>query len=163
VLGSLVLNLHMSLLFQQTVPLSHLHRSLDPPLCFRTHILLILLLLSRHLPGFTGSDCESADPSIVSAIAPGTATTSERDCPVRTAGSDPVPIGDSGTFFDVGTAAPELLSPNRHHMITRAKDGIRKPNPRYNLFTQKYTPSEPKTITSASQDGDKLCKKRCRH
>lgn len=131
-LGSLVLNLHMSLLFQQTVPLSHLHRSLDPPLCFRTHILLILLLLSRHLPGFTGSDCESADPSIVSAIAPGTATTSERDCPVRTAGSDPVPIGDSGTFFDVGTAAPELLSPNRHHMITRAKDGIRKPNPRYN-------------------------------
>ena len=92
----------MSLLFQQTVPLSHLHRSLDPPLCFRTHILLILLLLSRHLPGFTGSDCESADPSIVSAIAPGTATTSERDCPVRTAGSDPV-------LFLLATAVPFLM------------------------------------------------------
>ena len=54
---------------------------------------------------------------------------------------------------------PPLQSPNTasthnndHPMITRAKDGIKKPNPRYALLTVKSNYPEPKTVKTALKD-----------
>lgn len=48
----------------------------------------------------------------------------------------------------VAPAAP----PPAHSMTTRAKDSIRKPNPRYALLTDKASYSVPKTVKQALQD-----------
>ena len=39
-----------------------------------------------------------------------------------------------------------------HHMVTRSQAGIRKPNPRYVLFTSRVSYPEPKTVTAALKD-----------
>ncbi|KAG7573078.1 Integrase catalytic core [Arabidopsis suecica] len=49
---------------------------------------------------------------------------------------------------------PQLSSPqnatnNAHHMMTRAKSGIVKPNPKYILIANKGFPAEPRTIAAA--------------
>lgn len=44
-------------------------------------------------------------------------------------------------------AAPPIV--NEHSMVTRGKDGVRKPNPRYALIATKSPISEPKTVASA--------------
>lgn len=48
--------------------------------------------------------------------------------------------------------APPIAENPVHPMTTRAKDGIRKPNPRYALFTVKDTYSIPGTVRQALQD-----------
>ncbi|XP_010436786.1 PREDICTED: uncharacterized protein LOC104720600 [Camelina sativa] len=46
-------------------------------------------------------------------------------------------------------AAPKSTVKSTHKMVTRLKDGIRKPNPRYVLLTHKVDIPEPKTVTEA--------------
>ena len=67
-----------------------------------------------------------------------------------TSGSDPVSIGNSFAPTPGRTALVEHTTPQATHpMITRAKDGITKPNPRYVLLTQKASYSEPRTLAEA--------------
>ena len=49
-------------------------------------------------------------------------------------------------------AAPIQEAPPAHPMITRGRDGIRKPNPRYILLTVKSAFPEPKSVAAALQD-----------
>lgn len=49
--------------------------------------------------------------------------------------------------------APQVQEPApSHSMVTRGKDGIRKPNPRYILMTVKTNFPEPKSVASALKD-----------
>ncbi|WZZ69585.1 hypothetical protein YC2023_080955 [Brassica napus] len=67
-----------------------------------------------------------------------------------TPGSDPVSIGNSSTTPQSRpeqSPLPTLTSV--HPMITRARDGISKPNPRYCLLTQKASHSLPRTVSEA--------------
>ncbi|CAA7036610.1 unnamed protein product [Microthlaspi erraticum] len=88
---------------------------------------------------------------------------SETACTGRTACIGNASIGDS--VHDLGdrtnSLPPSSPSPTQpspaityagvvnHPMITRTKDGIRKPNPRYVLHTQKVVFPQPKTVTEA--------------
>lgn len=64
----------------------------------------------------------------------------------------PVPADVSLPVLNVPELPPvqsQVQDENAHRMVTRAKDGIRKPNPRYILHTVKGIPSEPKSIAEA--------------
>lgn len=88
-------------------------------------------------------------------------TSVEAECIGRTAGLDPVPIGDSAQTSPTRTDSdnrqtrsgtnPILRAGNQnsHPMITRAKVGITKPNPRYVLLTHKVEFPEPRTVAEA--------------
>lgn len=100
----------------------------------------------------------------------------ERECIERTTGIDPASIGDNTLNLQdrsdssvSNTSNPETTTEsnpttttatesnpttvqNSHPMITRAKQGIRKPNPRYALLTQKAAYPEPRTVTEALKD-----------
>ncbi|KAG7568373.1 Reverse transcriptase RNA-dependent DNA polymerase [Arabidopsis thaliana x Arabidopsis arenosa] len=46
-------------------------------------------------------------------------------------------------------SSPQNATNNAHHMMTRAKSGIVKPNPKYILIANKGFPAEPRTIAAA--------------
>ncbi|KFK30733.1 hypothetical protein AALP_AA6G020200 [Arabis alpina] len=77
-----------------------------------------------------------------------------------TAGLDSAPIGNNTPLSSADLTStpsparrrPTVSNPTRvthHPMLTRAKAGIVKPNPRYALLTQKVSYPEPKTVSSA--------------
>ena len=65
-------------------------------------------------------------------------------------GLDPASIGNSYVPTQGRTTSAGVPTPSTSHpMITRAKDGIVKPNPRYALLTQKASYTEPRTLAEA--------------
>lgn len=68
--------------------------------------------------------------------------------------NDPVTDSDSSSS-ESSPENPPIIPPipaATHSMTTRAKDGIRKPNPRYALFTVKSNYPRPRNIKAALQD-----------
>lgn len=60
----------------------------------------------------------------------------------------PLPTSNS----DFTSAASSSSTVQNHPMVTRAKSGIVKPNPKYAFFTVKSNYPEPKTVKSALKD-----------
>ena len=79
----------------------------------------------------------------------------------RTTDFDSASIGDSSHSSQAGSDSEETIqqasvnvhqtpaSTNVHPMVTRAKVGISKPNPRYVFLSHKVSYPEPKTVTAA--------------
>lgn len=62
----------------------------------------------------------------------------------------PTPSHPASPAVPPVAAAQPVAQP--HSMVTRAKDGIRKPNPRYALFSVKTAYPEPKSVKAALED-----------
>lgn len=61
----------------------------------------------------------------------------------------PLPSHDASSIQIVQQPAPQAPL---HPMVTRAKDGIRKPNPKYVLVSVKSLYHEPKSVDAALKD-----------
>lgn len=78
------------------------------------------------------------------------------ECSERTTDSDSASIGDSSHSSQVSpdessvnASSSQATNDNVHPMVTRAKAGVSKPNPRYALLSHKVSYPEPKTVTEA--------------
>lgn len=105
------------------------------------------------LPLFTAADFPPLPSQIQQPESSPASTVSSHECPERTAGY-PDAIGDSAHASNRQDATEPVQTEQHvqegcHPMITRAKAGIRKPNPRYVLLTQKVAHPEPATVAEA--------------
>lgn len=103
----------------------------------------------------------SAETDMDSGLQHGLLIAEVEECPVRTAYQDSVPIGDSAPPPCANTYLPitnqeinsqQVSISNTHPMITRGKEGIRKPNKRYAFLSHKTSYLEPKTVKTALKD-----------
>ncbi|CAL9239925.1 unnamed protein product [Arabidopsis halleri] len=80
------------------------------------------------------------------------ATTSSSITPATTPSDSLFSEEDFPPLNSPSLSSPPQVPNNTHSMVTRAKDGIRKPNPRYALHTVKSNYPEPKTVKTALKD-----------
>lgn len=99
------------------------------------------------------TESDSSPSPDVSQVMP---TIDIRERSERAPGSDPASIGDSPYLMsdrsDISHSnqpPPAPTTQSQYSMVTRLKDGISKPNPRYVLLTHKISYPEPKTVTEA--------------
>lgn len=110
-------------------------------------------IISESVSATTSADSPLQPVSSDSVVSPSMSETTEpplftfEDLPPL---SSPVHTVSSPAASSASATEPTLpaVTANSHSMVTRGKEGIRKPNPRYILLTVPSTPSKPRTVTT---------------
>lgn len=113
-----------------------------------------------NTPALTAPTNDSSSASPNSSDASSTLEDENSDC---TTGPSPDHIGNSSLPLHTTSLISESTTSQpqaSHQVVTRAKAGIIKPNPRYVLLAHKVSYPEPKTVTSALKHKLEWCHER---